>query len=193
MRKFMPPPVRIRNVASLSQRKDCQHALKCILKHFFKLHFNFRFVCKHSLHSFGAILGAIKIEKSHLREGGVYGCIRTQRVRMYIHVCSILLFDSHFPNSLLWYAFSSSIWYCCSMLLHSSAQSVDRQPRDRGRLLETELPAASSQFSVQFSLSTCQGKRLTACLVGLSWPEGVRSRCEWRLMSCRQVFSTQNP
>lgn len=61
--------------------------------------------------------------------------------------CSILLFDSHFPISLLWYAFFSSIWYCCSMLLHSSAQSVDRQPRDRGRLLETELPVPSSQLS----------------------------------------------
>lgn len=82
MRIFMPPPVRIRNVSSLSHRKDCQHALKCILKHFFKLHFNFRFVCKQSLHLFGAILGAIKIEKSLLR-GSKYICMY-----MYVYIAN---------------------------------------------------------------------------------------------------------
>lgn len=64
-------------------------------------------------------------------------------------------------------------------------KSVDRQPRDRGRMQQTELPVASSQFSsVQFSSRFPLAKELA---------EGVRSRCEWRLMSCRQVFSTQNP
>lgn len=61
--------------------------------------------------------------------------------------------------------------------------------------LSSPLPVLSS---VQFSLVLAfhLPRQTVDCLPGwaeLSWPEGVRSRCEWRLMSCRQVFSTQNP
>lgn len=102
--------------------------------------------------------------------------------------CSIFLFDSHIPNSLLWHAFFSSIWYCCSMLLHSSAQSVDRQPRDRGRMQQTELPVASSQFSsVQFSSRFPLAKANGWLPAWLGWAE-LAGGCTFSLWMATDVL-----